>query len=382
MSVPRLLRGLGALVLMGVTANSVAAPVTQLVNSGWATRRVDIVIVGDGYTAAEMGKFRTDAATAAAAYFTEPPYDEYRRYFNVRAVEVESAESGADHPSRGVFRDTAFDAAYDCAGITRLICVDTGAVYSVLQASGITPARRDMIWVLVNDSEYGGSGGALAVASTHLSVVDLMLHEAGHSFGLLADEYIYSPPSCQNGFEPAEPNVTIQTARESIKWAHWIAQSTLLPTTTTTPAKPGLYEGARYCTSGMFRATYASTMSVLGAPFEQINEEQLVKRIYNFVAPIDTRTPDTRNLNLAAGAVQAFAVTTPRPVTRRLRTNWYVNGVRQPAAYNKRSFMLDTAPLGPGTHKLRVRVLDSTPKVRNDPDRLLRQSYTWTIHVE
>lgn len=359
-----------------------AEPVSVLVRNGPPARRVDLAIVGDGYTAGEMQKFRDDAAAVANAYFAEPPYDEYRRYFNVRAIEVASAQSGADHPSGNVFRDTAFDAAYDCFGIDRLICVDTGAVYAVLDASGVTPAQRDMVWVLVNDSRYGGSGGAVAVASTHESVVDLLLHEAGHSFGFLADEYTYSPPACENTVEPAEPNVTIQAARDGIKWTHWIAGGTPLPTTAVTSALPGLYQGARYCVSGMYRPTYASAMAVLGAPFEQVNEEQLVKRIYNFVSPIDRRSPVARDVVVAAGTQQEFSVFTPRPASHRLRTSWTLDGVVQAAANNRRSFTVDTGLLRPGTHRVRAQVRDATPKVRNDPDGLLAATTVWTLIVE
>ena len=104
-------------------------------------------------------------------------------------IDVASAQSGADHPLTSTYVDTAFDATYSCAGIQRLICVSSSKVSAVLTNSIPAANARDMIVVLVNDSEYGGSGGWFAVASLNGAVVELVLHETGHSFGLLADEY-------------------------------------------------------------------------------------------------------------------------------------------------------------------------------------------------
>lgn len=381
MSAGRLHRA--AVLLAGLLscAPLLAEPVTVLRSNGAAARRVDIAILGDGYTAAQAAELRDDAAAAVEAWFAKPPFDAYRRYFNVRLVEVASAESGADHPSRGEYRDTALGAAYDCAGIERLICVDTGAVYDTLAASGVTAAQSDVIWVLVNDPAYGGSGGAVAVASTHPSVAELVLHEAGHSFGLLADEYTSSPPACVNAVEPAEPNVTISRTRATTKWRAWIDAGTPVPTTGTAAGVPGVYEGGRYCTTGMYRPTHDSLMATLGRPFEQVNEEQLVKRIYARVPPIDTRSPLAARVGLSATGTRDFTITTPRPVTHALEVNWFLDGQRVAAFDGRRSVRLDGATLAPGEHRLWVRVRDRTAKVRNDPDRLLVGNFTWTVTV-
>jgi hypothetical protein len=139
----------------------------------------------------------------------------------------------------------------------------------------------------VNDPAYGGSGGAVAVSSTHPDAVEIVLHELGHSLGLLADEYGGPPPpECNASVEPPEVNATRSTDRAAIKWNYWINASTDLPTLSTAAGMPGLYPGAKYCDTGLYRPTYNSKMRSLFQSFEQINTE-LIKRYYNFASPID-----------------------------------------------------------------------------------------------
>ena len=237
-------RALLACLILGVAASAAAEPVTVLQSTGSSINRLDLVVMGDGYTAAELasGKYASDVAAAMNGFFTEPPYNEYSPYFNVYRVEVASAESGVDHPARGVLRNTALDAAYDCAGITRLICVNTSKVNAILASSLPAPTARDLILVLVNDPEYGGSGGAVAVSSTHSAAVQLVLHEVGHTLAQLADEYDGpNPPACNNTVEPSAVNVTMATLRENVKWNASMNPATPVPTGGTTNGVPGLF---------------------------------------------------------------------------------------------------------------------------------------------
>jgi hypothetical protein len=188
-----------ALLLSSVPPAAWGEPVTTIRANGDSANRVDIVILGDGYTASEMAKYASDVEVFVQGMFLQDPLREYQRYFNVHRIDVTSSESGADHPEQipAVFRDTALDATYNCAAIFRLICVSIPKVNAVLSAS-IAPDMRDVIVVVVNDTEYGGSGGVIAVASIHPAVVELVLHELGHSFGLLADEYSTDPQLCND----------------------------------------------------------------------------------------------------------------------------------------------------------------------------------------
>ena len=175
------------LVSAAMAARAFAEPVTTIRNSGDPANRVDIVILGDGYTAGELPRYANDVERLVNGLFAQQPFREYQRYFNVHRIDVTSPGSGADHPHLGIFKETALGASYNCFGIQRLLCVEEHRVFDVLIAS-IAPDQRDVILVIVNDPEYGGSGGPVAVTSIHPDVVELVLHELGHSFGLLADE--------------------------------------------------------------------------------------------------------------------------------------------------------------------------------------------------
>jgi hypothetical protein len=374
----RLLRA--ALCLLAVLALARAAaaePAQTIVNNGDPANRVDIVVVGDGYTAAEMSKYQSDIQQFVAAMFDQEPLKEYQRFFNVHRIDVASAESGSDHPETNTFRNTAFDSAYNCAGIQRLICANTGKVSTVVFNS-LAPAQVDLIILIVNDPAYGGSGGSIAIASTNVSAVELVLHESGHTFGLLADEYDYSPPACSNTFEPSEANATRETARSAIKWNGWVDPATPLPTTSFQSGLVGLYQGARYCTAGLYRPTYDSKMRNLGRPFEQVNGEQLVRRVYNRVSPVDSFAPASRSLSLTTAQTQTFSVATPAPLTHALSVSWTVNG--QPAGTSP-SLTVNMGALGAGTHAVEATVRDQSAFVRNDPEQLLTERVTWGLSV-
>jgi len=215
------------------------------------------------------------------------------------------------------------------------------------------------------------------VASTHTSAVEIVLHEVGHTFALLADEYVDLAVTCNNSIEPSEPNVTRQTVRASIKWNVWIDPSTPVPTFGTTET-PGLYEGGRYCPTGLYRPTFNSKMRSLGRPFSAINTEAHVKRLHNFVTPIDSSLPAPSSFSLPKGKRQFLSVAVPLPWTHSLNVSWAIDGVPIGAGL---SATLRTGSLSLGSHALTVVVTDPTPLVRNDPSQLLTASRTWTVTI-
>ena len=352
-----------------------------LIENGDSHNRVDIVILGDGYSFDEIDLFTEDALNLTEGMFEQQPFQEYYHYFNIHSVEVTSKDSGVDHPELAIYKETAFDGTYNCADIPRLICVNNQKVDAALD--DLSLSQRDIIIMLVNDAAYGGSGGYIAVASTHDDIVDLILHELGHSFGGLADEYVDNHLHCNNSIEPPEPNVTMETDRSLIKWntgggypAGWIAADTNIPTLGSRAAEPGLYEGGKYCQKGLFRSTQNSKMRTISAPFEQVNEEQLIKSIYNLVSPIDISFPIKTDLTVPSGDTFVFEVQTPR--NPQLTTNWYVNNEHSGSGL---SFPLDTSGLGIGTYQVKVVVIDETSKVRHDPHNLLQDSRTWEVTI-
>lgn len=272
---------------------------------GDPANRFDLLIMGDGYTAAQQPDFEADAAQVAGQFFSISPLAEYANYANVHTLFTPSNEPGADHPPydplcggddpsccsdplmqtdplRGTFVDTAFDARYCSWQIHRLLVTDEA---KVLAAAGAVP-DWDSILVLVNDATYGGSGGLIATVAMHSLAVQIAQHEIGHSFAGLADEYESAYPgypSCSDITGPTcEPNVTDVAVREQIKWNPWIEPTTPIPTPEQSQWNDfvGLFEGARYQPTGMYRSGLSCIMRELGKPFCQVPAQTYVLKLY------------------------------------------------------------------------------------------------------
>lgn len=350
-------------------------PVVTIRSNGQNANRLNVVFMGDGYSAAEMVKFATDVDILVASMFTQQPYTAYEPYFNIHRVDVVSKESGASHPERSVKRDTALGAAYNCGGVQRLICVDNAAVAAVLSRS-VPASEQDLVIIVVNDAEYGGAGGRYSIASKHPLVVELMLHEAGHTLALLSDEYVDGGP-CSGASEPSAVNATRETGRDRLKWSHWVDERTPLPSITSLAAVPGLYAGGNHCPE-LYRPTYDSKMRSLSRPFEQINTEQLIKRFYNIVSPIDAVLPAKPDVTLSQGDPFSFSVERPRPVGFDLLVNWTIDD--RPAGTDD-SLAFDARRFAPGRHTVEVTVRDPNPAVRSDPREALVERFRWTVTI-
>ena len=211
-----------------------------VVNHGLPSRRWNLVVLGDGYRTSELIKYRYDVQNFIDKLKDTKPFDELWNAINIYRIDVSSTDSGADDPvacgGTGATPATYFDATFCGNGIQRLLIVNNTTAMQV--ASDRVP-EWDMILVLVNSTVYGGSGGAVATSSTHPSASEIVIHEIGHTAFGLADEYEYYA-GCGSGEvghdvytgpEPFEPNVTINTDRNTNKWRHLILPTTPMPTT-------------------------------------------------------------------------------------------------------------------------------------------------------
>ena len=200
--------------------------------SGPSPSKVDLLVIGDGYTAADMKKFAADAKRLSDYLFTVSPFKERAADFNVWALAVPTQESGVSRPSTGVHRASALGTRYDIFGSERyVLTLDNAALRSIAQH-----APYEFIEILVNNDTYGG-GGIFGQFSTAAAGNDwanyLFVHEFGHHFAGLADEYYTSPvayAAASNRMEPWEPNVTALRDPAKLKWKHLIKAGTPLPT--------------------------------------------------------------------------------------------------------------------------------------------------------
>jgi hypothetical protein len=202
-------------------------------HNGDPTGKVDLLIIGDGYTAAERGKFESDARRLADHLFSVSPYRERAKDFNVWGLTVPTSESGVSRPSTGTQRDSAINTRYDTFGSERyVLTLDNRALRELAQY-----APYEFIEILVNNETYGG-GGIFGQFSTAAASSDwagyLFVHEFGHHFAALADEYYTSPTAYVSGEErpePWEPNVTALQDPATLKWRRLVVPGTPLPTT-------------------------------------------------------------------------------------------------------------------------------------------------------
>lgn len=251
------------------SVTAAAASAATIVNNGSPSNHMDYVFVGDGYTAAEMAKWRSDAQAVINGYMADPLFNANRASMNVYRVDIPSNQSGVDEPDKGIYKDTAMDGYFYCANIDRLLCVNYTKVLNIV-GSVLQPDQRDVIIVVSNSTRYGGSGGQVATLSMSSQSIEVALHEIGHTAFGLADEYDYG--SCQSG-EPTEQNVTRNGTR-SVKWGDLISASTPVPTPAGAYANGvvGVFQGAQYCPSGKYRPTENSRMRTLGYPWHAVNE--------------------------------------------------------------------------------------------------------------
>jgi hypothetical protein len=201
--------------------------------SGPPAEKVDLLIIGEGYTAAEMPKFHRDVRRLLPALFAEEPFKSRRSDFNVRALDLPSATSGVNRPNAGAFRRTPLSAEYNIFDSERYVLTsDNRALRDAASA-----APYEFIEILVNEKTYGGGGifNAQATASVDSAFSPyVFVHEFGHHFAALADEYYTSDVAYETGGaqkpEPWEPNVTALHDPAHLKWGDLVAAGTPLPT--------------------------------------------------------------------------------------------------------------------------------------------------------
>jgi hypothetical protein len=199
---------------------------------GDPVHKVDLLMLGDGYAADELGKFEADARRMATHLFSVSPFKQRAADFNVWALTVAVPVSGVSRPSTGLHRASATGLRYDIFGSERYaLSVDNRAWRELAQH-----APYDVVEIIFNSETYGG-GAIFGQFSTAAAGNDwanyLFVHEFGHHFAGLADEYYTSAVAYESGAgrpEPWEPNATANTDRATLKWRDRIAPDTALPT--------------------------------------------------------------------------------------------------------------------------------------------------------
>ncbi|GGU95007.1 peptidase [Actinomadura cremea] len=351
--------------------------------TGDPSERFNLVILGDGYTEADMPEFRAHVAEHLNDLWTIEPFKSYRSYFNVYTVETPSPDSGVscDPGPSSPRRDTPLSMAFwsGCKedGIQRLLVMNEGAAETYANLVPGTSEGNRQILALADSDTYGGAGGAYATASGGNAMSALIApHELGHSLGGLQDEYDYYyrgvPGGTYDGPEPESVHHTLLTEREmrtqKKKWWRWLGEPS------ESGGVIGRYEGGLYSGTGVWRPSRHSLMKTLGYYFDQVSRERMTQRISAKVDLIQEHTP----VDATVGGDRVLWVETLHPVDHRLSITWTVDG-----RVVGRGPELDLSkPKRKGTYTVEVAVTDPTEFVRDPAVRAseaLTQTRTWTV---
>ena len=215
--------------------------------NGPPPEKVDVLLLGDGYTSEEMPKFHADVRRLVERLFAEEPFRSRRHDFNVRAVDVPSGASGIAQPRESLFRRSALSCQYNTFDLERYVLTfDNRTLRDVASA-----ALYDNLIILLNNKKYGGGGiynDQTTVAADSQFADYILVHEFGHHLAGLGDEYYVSNVAYVTGtlpqVEPWEPNVTALLDASQLKWKDLVSADTPLPT----PWKKDAYEAASHQT--------------------------------------------------------------------------------------------------------------------------------------
>ena len=207
--------------------------VFRSLDNGDPHKHADIAIIAEGYTTGDQAKFEEDLARFTKTFFKRDPCKSNMEHFNVYGVFKPSQESGIDEPTHGVFRNTAVGATFNSMGSERYILTESNKALRDIARH----VPYDALYIMINHHRYGG-GGIYNFYCTYTSDNQwseyLMVHEFGHSFFGLADEYYTSSTAYEDfyppGYEPAEPNITAALDPDNIKWKHLLAKGIEVPT--------------------------------------------------------------------------------------------------------------------------------------------------------
>jgi len=338
--------------------------------SGDNDKRINLVILSEGYQSTEFSKFIADATSFSNTMFTQSPFSEYAEYFNVYAIKVPSNESGTDHPGTAtdvtepkspvMDVDTYFNTSFDTSNIHRLLYTySSSAIYNVLANS--FPLYDEPV-ILVNSSEYGGAGGAYAVFSNGSNANDVAIHELGHSLFNLSDEYYAGDRYVREAI-----NMTQETSPSLVKWKNWLNSNAV-----------NIYP---YGTSGVaatwYRPHQNCKMRYLNAPFCSVCKEGIIEKIHSLVSPINSFYP-VSNTIAATSFPLNFELDLIKPNPNTLESVWTLNSTL--IASNIDAISLEETDFISGNNSLSVVVQDNSSFLRIDNHETIHvYTITWII---
>jgi len=349
---------------------------------------VNLVILGDGYTQAQLLDFEEDAKRFTDYFFQTEPFRQYSNYFNVFAIKTPSLESGAVHactasdcvhgntdlsqyPARFnkftkkypvpiASPNTIFGSSFDNGGLHRLVVPQKYQIIEQVLKEHIP--NYTQVVILVNSPFYGGSGGKYATATVNFMSNDIAVHEIGHSFSILADEYWAG-----NQYAIEGPNRSQESDPTKVPWKHWVGTQGV-----------GVYSyGGSGSKSTWFRPHEFCKMQYLVAPFCAVCQEVFVETIHHKTNPILATLP-VASKPLDADSMSVFSLKLLKPSPNTLEVKWYLNN--RLIDQNIDSIYLNMGMLEVGVNVLKAIVKDTTSLVRIHSHQQHVYETVWSIN--
>ncbi|ASW75694.1 von Willebrand factor A [Chryseobacterium piperi] len=336
-----------------------------LLNNGSNDNRINIAVLGDGFTSAQQNNFVSSAQSTINYLFTKSPYTEYKNYFNAYAVKVVSTQTGVKHPGTATdvtepvipvsnpnnYLGSSFD-----FGVHR--CIYSNTTNKVAQVLAANVPDYDITYVLGNSTEYGGCGGTYAFASLNGAANEIVVHELGHSFGKLADEYWFAGTG-------ESPNKTQNSNTATIKWKNWLGLNSV-----------GVYPYTE--SPSWYRPHQNCEMRYLDRQFCSVCKEAIIERIHSLVSPIDSYTP-ANSSTLNGNAAATFTVNEVLPIPNTLVNSWMLNGTTLSSTSN--SLTVSPGQLNNGTNTLIFSVTDNSPLIKvTNHNTVHLATITWKLN--
>ena len=330
--------------------------VDTIFKNGKLNERINLVFLGDGYQADELEKYRTDVIDILDEIFNQKPFKEYKNYFNAFAINVISNQSGASHPRtssdndcNGVPQatvDNYFGSTFDVAGIHRLLAPTKGALLGSVLAEHFP--LFDQAFIVVNSLYYGGSGGFYATGSIHQKGKEVAIHEIGHSFGLLADEYWAGPQ-----YATEKPNMTKQANASLVKWKKWLG------------GEIGIFPHEE--SPDWKRPHQQCKMRSLDKPFCSVCIEAMIEKIHGLVGPLTAYAPVETTFPIPQTQSIDFTLDLVKPEPNTLKITWNKDYVFYDK--NKDMITIPVADMGEGA-VIRATVIDTTKLSKSTPHQM------------
>lgn len=332
-----------------------------IIFNGPIDNRVNLVFLGDGYLEEDLGQYISDVNKVTTDLFRQTPFKEYAAYFNVFAVKVPSKERGAaTSPNKLI--NNYFGSTFNYAGIQRLLVPTKSSKVSLVLAQSFP--TYDQVFVLVNSTTYGGSGGWIATSSVNTAASEIAIHEIGHSFSSLSDEYWAG-----SQYARESPNMTRITNKDAVRWNAWMGDNGI-----------GIYEHSGQG-SGWHKPHQGCKMQFLGFPFCSVCTETITEKVLSLVDPYDRNKVSPAigaAVKITSDTLFRLGLVKPQPNT--LKVAWLLDQAKVSTGL---SYKPKLSALSNGVHSLKAAILDTSAFSRKGSIQSVRlHTLSWTIEKD